>query len=94
MAKKTIKGLEQELKYQMEEKDRWWRKHDELVKENRQENNRIIGSLRDDNYNLVSQVKNLLEIIRWQVNPETAKAPFQVTKDQITENELRVNRDF
>lgn len=46
------------------------------------------------NERLDRQVRDLMEIIRWQVNPETAKAPFQPTKDQRYENDMRVNNGF
>lgn len=35
------------------------------------------------------QITNLREVIRWQINPETAKYPFMPTKSERDENRYR-----
>lgn len=39
-------------------------------------------ALKSENGELANQVRNLMEIIRWQIKPNTAEAPFQPTKEQ------------
>ena len=80
--KKTIKKLEEELEEE--------RNDARTVRNRLYETERELNSIRNDRaINLernfereIDLSKNLLEIIRWMVNPETAKSPFNPTKDE------------
>lgn len=83
--KKTIKQLEKDLANMTAERDKFWGRYNELDQEKRRNENNQKFAVQQENDELKYQVRNLLEIIRWQVNPETAKSPFIPTKDQRDE---------
>lgn len=82
---KTIKQLQEEL--EMAEKDRgfYFSKYYELKEEKeKSERNKMI-SVQSKKDELSNQTKNLLEIVRWLIKPETAKSPFMPDKNQREE---------
>ena len=80
--KKTIKQLEQEIETLNRDKDRWYSKFTDLKEEKDRTQNIEFSALRNDRGQLLNQVANLLEIIRWHINPSTAESPFLPTKGQ------------
>ena len=54
----------------------------------RKEKNKMFR-LEQDRIDAVDSNKNLLEIIRWQINPETAKYPFRSEKGQREDRDNR-----
>ena len=86
MAKKTIKQLEDEIETLNQNKSHWYNKFTELEEEkDRQQNNKIF-SLENEKTQLLNQVGNLMEIIRWHINPQTAESPFLPVKSQRDDN--------
>lgn len=85
MARKTIAKLEAELSVMKEAKDRYYTKYRELEEEKEREQKNRMMRIERDKSDLEYQVKNLLEIIRWQINPATTTSPFMPTKDQRDE---------
>ena len=83
--KKTIKQLEQELDDMREEKLRYYTKYRELEDEKEKNKTNQMMRLNSERDELSNQVRNLLEIIRWQIKPDTAKSPFMPDKDQRDE---------
>lgn len=45
-----------------------------------------LNIFRVDMENYRKENSNLLEVIRWQINPETAKYPYEVEKNQRSEH--------
>ena len=45
------------------------------------------------NHSLREQAHNLMEVIRWNINPRTAEFPFEMDKNQRDDN-TRSNRNF
>jgi hypothetical protein len=87
--RKTIKSLEEEIERIEVDRDDYRRKYfdaDEKLKEASREDMFKIGR---NNESLISQEKNLLEIIRWLINKETAKSPFMPEKSQRDEERGR-----
>lgn len=82
MKKKTIKELEANIERLESDKSHWYNKFTELKNENDNKRNNEILVLRNEKEQLVEQVANLLEIIRWHINPTTAESPFLPTKNQ------------
>lgn len=83
--RKTIKSLEAEIERVEGDRDDYRRKYfeaDDKLKEISREDMFKVGR---DNDALISQSKNLLEIIRWLINNETAKSPFMPEKSQRDE---------
>lgn len=80
--KKTNKKLEEELSSMISERDKWYGKYKELEKEKNLRIENEMFSLKNESKEQANQIRNLLEIIRWQINPETAKFPFLVEKNQ------------
>lgn len=87
--KKTIKQLENDLEHAQVSRDQYYNRWQELEKELKDKRNNEMFAIKSENGELANQVKNLLEIIRWQIRPNTAEAPFQPTKDQREENGRR-----
>lgn len=86
MAKKTIKQLEETIESIEKDKSYWYNKFTELKEErDRQQNNKIF-SLENEKTQLLNQVGNLMEIIRWHINPQTAESPFLPVKSQRDDN--------
>ena len=78
----TIKQLQEKLESMGKDRDSYYAKYWELKeKEDGRKKNEMFA-LRSENGELTNQVRNLLEIIRWQIKPNTAEAPFQPTKEQ------------
>lgn len=86
MTKKTIKDFERELQTARDEASRWYQKSSRLEEEQKNKTSQIITRLEKENSNLVDQVRNLLEIIRWEINPDTAKLPFTIAKSERDNN--------
>jgi len=80
--RKTIKQLEEELERMEKDKDHWYSQWRELKDKKEKEEQNKIFILEENNKKMASQVQNLLEVIRWHANPETAKYPFEIEKSQ------------
>ncbi len=80
--KVTIAQLQQKIEYLEKEKNSWYEKYRELkdADDKRKELKNL--SMRIENEHEQVQVRNLMEIIRWQVNGQTAEAPFMPMKSQ------------
>ena len=89
--KKTIKQLESELKQMTDSRDKYWSKVSDLEEEKKEKLQYSMNKLKDDHSDLSNQVRDLMEIIRWQINNETAKSPFMPNKSERDENR---NRNF
>ena len=87
--KKTIKQLEQELDDMREDRDRYYSQYRELEDEKTKNRTNQMMRLDLERDELSNQVKNLLEIIRWQIKPDTAKSPFMPDKDQRDDRDNR-----
>ena len=83
--KKTIKQLEEEI-VMLKDKAQGYadRCYDFQKAEEKRKQNEMFA-LKSENGELANQVRNLMEIIRWQVRPNTAETPFMPTKDQRDE---------
>lgn len=86
--KKTIKGLEAEIERVERDLADYRRRYfesEEKLKEISRENMYKLGQ---DKESLIVNEKNLLEIIRWLINKETAKSPFMPEKSQRDERKM------
>lgn len=82
---KTKKQLQESLDLMTADRDKFYKKFYDLDEERRRKENQNMCGLQEENGRIKEQVLNLLEIIRWHINPETAKSPFTPTKDQRDE---------
>lgn len=89
--RKTIKELENKLEHAEQSRDRYYQNWQKLEEENKKKESEMFFSLRNENGELRSQVSNLLEIIRWQINPETARTPFIPLFKEGDRDEFRGN---
>ena len=83
--RKTIKSLEEEIERIEVDRIDYRRKYfdaDEKLKEISRED---MFKMDRENERLTAQDKNLLEIIRWLINKETANSPFMAEKSQRDE---------
>ena len=87
--KKNIKELEKDLAAMKEDRDRYYTKYRELSDENARMNRSGLIERRREKEEMLNQIRNLMEIIRWQMNPSTTNSPFMPTKDQRIENRPR-----
>ena len=80
--KVTIKQLEAKIQSLEKDKEIWYGKYQELKDAN--EKRKVLESnLFNQKQDITErQIRDLMEIIRWQINPQTAKAPFMPTKDE------------
>jgi len=96
----TIKQLQKDIKalresYELECKNLrgycvdWQSKYLELKKDIDNKESLSIGVENARTAECQNQIKNLFEIIRWQINPETAKTPFE--SDSPVKNTNRFN---
>ena len=83
--RKTIKQLEEQLKSLEIDRDNFYKKYWDLKEENDRRKKDEMFAYKTENGELANQVKTLLEIIRWQIRPNTADTPFEPTKDQRDE---------
>jgi hypothetical protein len=86
MKKSTIKNFQQELQMARDEASKWYQKYSKLEEEQKIKNFSQLDRLEKENDALQYQVKNLLEIIRWEINPDTAKLPFTIAKSERDNN--------
>jgi len=84
--KKTIKELEIELEHAQKSRDDYYRNWQELERKKEKEERDKVFRLDEDIKQLTNLVDTLREIIRWQINPETAKYPFRDEKSQRGES--------
>lgn len=89
--KVTIAQLQEKIKYLEEQKLSWFNKYQELKDVDEKRRNNEMTRFDEEQKQTDRQVTNLMEIIRWQINPSTAKSPFMPTKDEREENPLRRN---
>ena len=90
--------MKKTLKVQLEEKEaeiKYWRERSEKF----EDKNTEFEKKREDNILHIKQERDrafdfnrtLLEIIRWNINPETAKYPFNPEKNQRDERNRGLN---
>ena len=84
--KVTIAQLQEKIKDLQAEKSQWYEKYRELKDADEKRNQYKMGLLAEEQRQTDKQVLNLLEIIRWQVNPKTAESPFMPTKTEREDN--------
>lgn len=89
MAKKTIKELENKLEHAEKSRDTYYQKWQELEDKLKLETQKRMSNFEEENRRFNSLTETLREIIRWQINPETAKSPFMPTKEQRDERSKR-----
>ncbi len=84
--KVTIAQLQERIKDLTEQRDSWYNKYLEMknLEDKRQELK--MCRLDAEQKQTDKQVTNLMEVIRWQINPETAKSPFKATKNERDDN--------
>ena len=80
--KVTIAQLQDRIKSLEKDKDNWYEKYRELKDADDKRNQFKMGIMEEERRQTDRQVSNLLEIIRWQINPETTKSPFMPTKTE------------
>lgn len=78
----TKKELQLQVKEIGDDRDYWRREYAKLEDIAKLNERSKYLKLEEDKYALQSQVRNLMEIIRWQINPSTARSPFTPTKDE------------
>ncbi len=83
--RKTIKQLESEIEKLEEAKSNWYNKYTDLKVVIDQNKRDEMMSIKSERKELSNQVINLMEIIRWHLNPHTAESPFMPTKSEIDE---------
>jgi len=65
----------QNLKYEKEKYEGWYKRETEKNKELEEKNRELTRSISELTRNSREEVENMKEIIRWHVNPESAKYP-------------------
>lgn len=83
--RKTIKQLETQLEVSRNERNLLLNELRELREKQDKLKRDEMMSFRQENDKLTHLADTLREIIRWQINPETAKYPFQPEKSQIVD---------
>lgn len=91
MAKPTIKELQARIEYLEEQKNNWYEKYSELKQAEVTRNMLTEARLDEEKRQTDRQVANLMEIIRWQIRPNTAESPFMPNKDEREEPHMRRN---
>ena len=84
--KVTIAQLQQKIEYLEKEKNLWYEKYRELKDAEDKRNELEFTGHRIMKEQERQQVRNLMEIIRWQVNGRTAEAPFMPMKSERDDN--------
>jgi len=82
MKKKTIAQLEKTIEELENSKSHWYNKYIEQKEKEDKQQRAEMFCLQDEKKELLNQVANLLEIIRWHINPSTAESPFLPVKSQ------------
>jgi len=85
--KKTKQQLEQEIVSLNNRLNNLYERYDKEREENKNNRNRQINDLNNSFGAERHLSEKLLEIIRWQINPETTKFPFDRDKNQKSEND-------
>jgi hypothetical protein len=84
--KPTIAQLQEKIKSLEEDKNVWYGKYRELKDADEKRNQIKMTCLNEEQKQTDRQVVNLMEIIRWQINPKTAESPFRLTKSERDDN--------
>ena len=82
----TIAQLQEQIKYLEEQKTSWYQKYQELKDAEDKRNRDTMTRFNEEQLQIDRQVTNLMEIIRWQISPDTAKSPFMPTKADREDN--------
>lgn len=88
--KVTIAQLQEKIKYLEEQKNSWYEKYQELKNADEKRNQLKMIRFDEEQRQIDRQVTNLMEIIRWQIRPNTAESPFSHTKAERDNN----NRNY
>lgn len=83
--RKTIKELENSLEYAEKSRDTYYQNWQKLEDQLKKDNQLKMNGVMEENMRFNSLTETLREIIRWQINPETAKFPFMPEKNQRDE---------
>jgi len=89
--RKTIKELENSLEHAQKSRDTYYQKWQELEEKLKKEKDSKMFDLSQENRRFEGLTFTLREIIRWQINPETAKFPFMPEKSQ---RDKRISRTY
>ena len=87
--RKTIKELENQLEHAKKSRDDYYRNWQELEEKIKKDDRNKMHSMEEQTKQFISLTETLREIIRWQINPDTAKYPFQLEKTQRDEGRDR-----
>ena len=85
----TIKKLQEEKERLQSEVYRLRSENSDLTKEDLKQFNLRLSREKEINDFIASSNRQLLEIVRWHINPDTAKYPFVPEKGQISEDILK-----
>ncbi len=88
----TIAQLQDEVARLKTEKNSWYEKYRELKDLEDKRNDMRLTRLDEEQKQTDRQITNLMEIIRWQIRPNTAEAPFMPTKNE--RDELTRSRNY
>lgn len=88
----TIAQLQDEIARLKTEKNSWYEKYRELKDLEDKRNDMRLTRLDEEQKQTDRQITNLMEIIRWQIRPNTAEAPFMPTKHE--RDELTRSRNY
>jgi hypothetical protein len=91
MAKPTIAELQARIEYLEEQKNNWYQKYSELKQAEEKRDGMKMAQLDEEKYQTDKQITNLMEIIRWQIRPNTAESPFMPTKNEREDFNQRRN---
>ena len=80
--KVTIAQLQEKIGRLEREKTEWYEKYRELKAEDEKRNQYKMARFEEDERQTDLQIKNLMEIIRWQIRPNTAESPFMPNKSE------------
>lgn len=74
--RKTIKQLENDLEHAKKSRDDYYTRWQKLEDEKKERQRNEMFRLEEQTKQFISLTETLREIIRWQINPETARTPF------------------
>lgn len=84
--KVTIAQLQEKIANLEREKNSWYEKYRELKDADEKRNELKRVRFDEEQRQTGEQVRNLMEIIRWQINGRTAEAPFMPMKTERDDN--------
>lgn len=92
--RKTIKDLESKLKQAEENENRYYQNWQKLKDEKEEKERKEMSRLNSENERFFELTSTLREIIRWQINPDTARTPFTSLFKEGDKVDVRNGRGF